>query len=113
MPGRTRVLPRKMAARFQAAIPFLAEILAESPVAAAHRTAGGTLAGELPAAAIDHLGEFAADFATLAIFAVGDDIAAIGTVIPGITAADRALEAGAVGAGRVRTVIAIHVAGNG
>src|SRR6185312_8720458 len=68
---------------------------------------------ELPAAAVDHLGEIAAKAAAAKIFAVGDYVAAIGTAMPFIAPADRAVETVLIGTHGIAAVLAIHVARDG
>src|SRR3954463_13057392 len=71
-------------------------------------SAGRAIPVELPAAAVDHLGEIAAEAAPAIIFAVGDDVAAVGAAVPFIAPADRAMESVLIGACGIAAILAIH-----
>src|SRR5581483_69734 len=68
---------------------------------------------EFPPAAIDNLGEIAAEAAVAEIFAVGDDIAMIGAAVPFIAAPDLTAETVVIGANGIAAILAVHVARDG
>ncbi len=65
---------------------------------------------EFATSAIDDLGKVSAQPRSAIILAVGDDIAMIGTAAPCIAASYRTMKAFIIGAGRIGTILAIHVA---